>query len=440
MFFRPFVSFFNILFKIHPLTPHRIIIISINTTSTIKPTKNNNRDTHFLFLIFSPIKLAYVIFLSKLRTLLNLNRLINMKKLVLSLFLTTSFLSLNAQFRMNSHGQVEVGKVLNPTDLPADIVPDTLSRLKIIGPYGENGSWGRLSFGDQFSFYGSNVVLGEYGFEDTDQLLLHGKNGIYLTYGSEQAVASYDINSGDYFKFNTDVMAKGVMLASDSRFKENIKSLDYGTKDLSQITPVTYTLKAPTVKKERMAAGDNAKLVADQQRFEKFYSDPRRTSPRIGFIAQEVADVFPELVYTDSAGYEYVDYIGFIPLLVNVVNEQQQRIDELETELGMVKSNPQRLKTASIDGIEAIECKLFQNTPNPFSESTEIAFTLSETVNSAMIYIYDMQGLQKASYNVGGTTSGKVTIEASSLPAGMYLYSLIADGNVIDTKRMILTR
>ena len=35
---------------------------------------------------------------------------------------------------------------------------------------------------------------------------------------------------------------------------------------------------------------------------------------------------------------------------------------------------------------------------------------------------------------------GTVTIEGGSLDAGMYLYSLIADGKVIDTKRMILTK
>jgi hypothetical protein len=33
-----------------------------------------------------------------------------------------------------------------------------------------------------------------------------------------------------------------------------------------------------------------------------------------------------------------------------------------------------------------------------------------------------------------------VVINAGNLDAGMYLYSLIADGQIVDTKRMILTK
>lgn len=35
---------------------------------------------------------------------------------------------------------------------------------------------------------------------------------------------------------------------------------------------------------------------------------------------------------------------------------------------------------------------------------------------------------------------GSVTIQGSGLSAGMYLYSLIADGEEVATKRMILTK
>jgi hypothetical protein len=57
-----------------------------------------------------------------------------------------------------------------------------------------------------------------------------------------------------------------------------------------------------------------------------------------------------------------------------------------------------------------------------------------------MIYIYDLSGKQIDQYLVEGRGKTSVTISARSLDAGMYLYSLIADGNVVDTKRMILTK
>jgi len=33
-----------------------------------------------------------------------------------------------------------------------------------------------------------------------------------------------------------------------------------------------------------------------------------------------------------------------------------------------------------------------------------------------------------------------ITVQASELPAGMYLYTLVVDNEIIDTKRMILTK
>ena len=35
---------------------------------------------------------------------------------------------------------------------------------------------------------------------------------------------------------------------------------------------------------------------------------------------------------------------------------------------------------------------------------------------------------------------GSVTISGSTLQAGMYVYSLVVDGQMVDTKRMILTK
>jgi hypothetical protein len=49
----------------------------------------------------------------------------------------------------------------------------------------------------------------------------------------------------------------------------------------------------------------------------------------LGFVAQEVQQLFPELVQQDADGYLYIDYVGLIPVLVESVKEQQEQIDEL---------------------------------------------------------------------------------------------------------------
>jgi hypothetical protein len=50
-----------------------------------------------------------------------------------------------------------------------------------------------------------------------------------------------------------------------------------------------------------------------------------------------------------------------------------------------------------------------------------------------------MQGEQIKQIAVNERENTTVTIEGHSLKAGMYLYTLIADGKEVDTKRLILT-
>lgn len=51
----------------------------------------------------------------------------------------------------------------------------------------------------------------------------------------------------------------------------------------------------------------------------------------IGFNADQVAAVAPELVSTDGAGYRAVAYGNLVPVLLEVVKDQQRRIDRAET-------------------------------------------------------------------------------------------------------------
>ena len=77
--------------------------------------------------------------------------------------------------------------------------------------------------------------------------------------------------------------------------------------------------------------------------------------------------------------------------------------------------------------------------PNPFKEQTTINYYLSEKVNSASLVIFDMNGRQIKRYAIAGKGEGKVEINGGELYPGMYIYTLIANGKEVDTKRMILT-
>jgi hypothetical protein len=49
-----------------------------------------------------------------------------------------------------------------------------------------------------------------------------------------------------------------------------------------------------------------------------------------GLIAQEVQQVYPELVHQNANGYLGVDYQSLIPLLLKAIQEQQAQIDSLK--------------------------------------------------------------------------------------------------------------
>ena len=86
------------------------------------------------------------------------------------------------------------------------------------------------------------------------------------------------------------------------------------------------------------------------------------------------------------------------------------------------------------------QCKLYQNRPNPFSESTTVEYYLPKGINKAQLYVYNMQGRQVKNFNIAPAFGyGSVTIEGGSMEAGMYMYTLITDGKEVDTKKMILT-
>jgi len=51
---------------------------------------------------------------------------------------------------------------------------------------------------------------------------------------------------------------------------------------------------------------------------------------KIGVLAQEIQEVFPELVSEDDNEMLAVNYQGLVPVLINALKEQQSEIDELK--------------------------------------------------------------------------------------------------------------
>lgn len=96
--------------------------------------------------------------------------------------------------------------------------------------------------------------------------------------------------------------------------------------------------------------------------------------------------------------------------------------------------------TTSINTKDEAILSLSQNNPNPFSTSTSIEVSMPEQIKTAVLFIYDMSGKQIKRIDITERGSSCIPVTSEGLSEGMYLYSLIADGKVVGTKKMILVK
>ena len=284
---------------------------------------------------------------------------------------------------------------------------------------------------------GISIVVRAYGVSG----LLTGKAGagVYGGFGDTEAV--FQGKYAGYFEGNVGVTGtlNGVTISpSDSRLKKNVIDLDYQlTLDkLMLLRPVEYNMQQVTFEVDSTDSRGDV-VTYSVNRYDE--TTDVFQNKHYGLIAQEVQRIYPDLVYEGSDGYLGIDYVSLIPMLLKVVQQQQIEIDQLKrNESAPVSPNNAPAKPQEVinEGIAA----LFQNTPNPFNENTEIAFYLPQNVTNAMLCVYDMNGRQLSQNVITQRGSASFVVNGSQYGAGMYLYSLIADNQLVDTKRMILTK
>jgi hypothetical protein len=219
------------------------------------------------------------------------------------------------------------------------------------------------------------------------------------------------------------VFANHYPCSSDIRFKENFRTIDNPLKKVLQLTGKKYDYISES--------SDTIGNDQDKKKIAKLKKD------NLGFVAQEVLKILPEaVVYDEEIDRYYLEYNAIVPVVVEAMKEQQTQIETLKSEISSLK-NSTKEKSVTIDNTSP--ATLDQNIPNPFSANTTIKMYVPNTVSRSTLYIYNMQGeqIKQIAVNERGNTS--VTIEGHSLKAGMYLYTLIADGKEVDTKKMILT-
>ncbi|MBO5960227.1 MAG: tail fiber domain-containing protein [Paludibacteraceae bacterium] len=277
--------------------------------------------------------------------------------------------------------------------------------------------------------YGGNRTPGyNYGVLG---ILVGSNNGTGICGTTTENVPKINGKYAGYFVGNTYVT--GTMTAqtyttiSDVRCKKNIQDItSHALINIKNLNPVQYNMSSTELTSPVMSDTTHMTELNGVDTFDD-------TKTHYGLLAQEVQKIYPELVYSDDAGMLSINYIELIPLLIQSIQDLASQVEELQ---GVSKRMMPSTITSSSEDMQTI---LYQNNPNPFSLNTTIAYEIPTTASRATLYIYDMNGTQIKSIPIQDFGHNSVTLQGNSMKAGMYLYSLVVDGVVIDTKRMILT-
>ena len=331
-------------------------------------------------------------------------------------------------------------------------VVDTTSIVHIAG-YGVNGSKGRIAFGNTDNGI-AKVCVGECPIltaPNSDMLWLQGSSGlVYTTHNNYYLSLKHIPRSAIGFNFFEPVTARSFYVATDPSLNKESAAVNSALSTIGGLSAISYRLNSANnvvssgIMNGRWGDGWPIQPITETD------------SLHYGLSLTSVLQTLPELVTEDENGVKYVDYNSLIPLLVVAVNELKgqievlnSRVEELEDALegDLEAGSPEEEENHTDDNAEnediiggLLKPVLYQNVPNPFNADTQVRYCLPESVLQANLYIYDLQGKQVKKIAVTERGESSVTIHGSELQAGMYIYTLIADGQEIDSKRMILTK
>ncbi|HLP11089.1 MAG TPA: tail fiber domain-containing protein [Flavobacteriales bacterium] len=280
--------------------------------------------------------------------------------------------------------------------------------------------------------------------------------------------------------FDGDVVRTGNdNFTSDSILKENIDTLGNALSIINQLKPKTFTYKQTSYPSMSLPGGLQYGFIAQD----------------VEIILPELVNNEIHPPKYDSAGtllyapvnYKGMEYTQLVPIIVKAMQEQNVTIDSLQEQNNNLDSivealnnkndeqdsiiqdlndrltalencinalnlceGPSLLPTNNTNGnntnntATAVELSdaqsivLDQNVPNPFAEQTTITYSLNEGVQKAQMLFYNAEGKLINSQELT-TRAGKsqLNVFANDLSNGVYTYTLVVDGRIIDTKRMV---
>jgi len=233
---------------------------------------------------------------------------------------------------------------------------------------------------------------------------------------------------------------------SDKRLKTNEEKFAYGLNEILSLSPIyyNYTGKAGTNAEDThvgIYAQDLRKVAP------KLVSEFTYEEVEIDVVEDEIGMEVTEKVKKSPETYLNINESSIKYMLINAVKEQQALIDlqnkkmvALEEKVEALLNNSNNTPSSSQTVEFGTSGQLLQNQPNPFNEATTIKYTLPQNTQNAQMQIADMNGRVIKTVELSDTQNGELILKAGELSMGTYSYSLIVDGQILSTKKMILTK
>ncbi len=142
--------------------------------------------------------------------------------------------------------------------------------------------------------------------------------GVWFQNASSGPATLYLRNTGSGYGIFSEAPQNGGnsswVNSSDARLKRNIEPLKNALQNVLRMRGVSFDWRHDVEAKKNLP-----------------------TKHQIGVIAQEVQEIYPEVVATDPDGYLAVGYSNLVPVLIEAIKEQQQIIDNLKSQTDDLK-------------------------------------------------------------------------------------------------------
>jgi len=245
---------------------------------------------------------------------------------------------------------------------------------------------------------------------------------------------------------------------SDKRLKKDVNKFQYGLDEVLALNTIYYKYNGEAgTDSENTHVGIMAQDLREVA--PKLVGEWTYQAPEFVYVQDQDGDEFPSKVKNAQRKapetYLNIQESAIKYMLINAVQDQQDIIEDQQSQIDELRStladlaelvenvslgNSTTIHNTEVNLENYTKAELAQNQPNPFNGSTQIGYVIPTDASTASINIFDMNGTMIKSIKLDHVGEGVLTVNALNIPSGNYAYTLVIDGNVSKTKKMVLTK